>query len=197
MLGYTQDSEKKPVGITPRQWATYRLVRERSLKGLSTPLSMIFSNYCAADHPEDGYVWTKTYTDNFGSKHWKEYKYQSETVCYRQVWSDINALKKSPELEKAIVFKHYNYELGSKDKIEKQRDEYKERAIKLLVRASILDKKIKADGQGKLISCQGKEITDDSQARRFVDSFIDGKVEITIEKPTQEQLEEGFKDGEE
>lgn len=93
---------------------------------------------------------------------------------------DVDTLNTSPEIEKIIIHdRKYNFWLA------KDEDEavnfaeklYKKRALKALWKYYGMLKKAESDGQGKLLSCQGNVIDDESKARAFVEAFIREKEE--------------------
>ena len=94
--------------------------------------------------------------------------------CYALI-DLVRAINESEEVEKIIVVKAYSYKLGTIEECEEYYNIAMKRAYHFLKKASTISRKMKRDGQGKLISCQGKEITIDSKAREFVEAYIDGK----------------------
>lgn len=142
--------------LTPRQWATYRLIKENSEQGIRTTQGDIIANYPIEEH-KDGYA------ENANPK--------AHDKC-SAIWTDITALNKSPEIEKIIIIDNFTYRISNKEETAKYVRKQYEKAIACLARVAIIKRKMLADGQGKLISCQGEEIDDESNARNFVDSFI-------------------------
>lgn len=86
----------------------------------------------------------------------------------------VQKINASPEVEKIIVIKNYCYFLGSEEQCMAYYRQLTERAIAMFKRANAVWRKIKKDGQGKLISCHGEEITEDSKARRFTEAYPNG-----------------------
>lgn len=146
--------------LTPRQWATYRLIKERAEQGRTTPIELIIRNYSFKDYP-DGYKF-------------KEKGANSHDVC-PTVWLDIDAINWNPKIEKIILFNRKGfYRLASsKEEVEKYiSDKYKVPALRKLARASLLLRKARKDGQGKLLTADGNPIFSSSQAREFIESLI-------------------------
>lgn len=86
----------------------------------------------------------------------------------------VRKINKSPEVEKIIVIKNYCYFLGSEEQCMAYYRQLTERAITMFKKANAVWRKIKKDGQGKLVSCHGDEITEKSEARRFVEAYPNG-----------------------
>lgn len=145
--------------LNSRQWATYNLIKENSLKGQATAQKEVCDNY-PAETRKDGYVWAK------GAN--------THDRCLK-VWHDVHAINASSEVEKIIVMDNFTYRLATEEEAGEYYAKLQERALKALVRAYNVKRKIKADGQGKLISCQGELIDDESKARRFVQAFMEEK----------------------
>ena len=145
-----KNEEKK---LTTRHWVLYNLIKQRTLDGMSTTCRDI----CAA-LPEH-------YTLNTHQTH----HYSNCPAIYK----DCQDLNLSAEIEKVVVVGDNDFHLARSEK------EAKAYARTLAVRGAhrfkrywaILDK-CKADGQGKLVSCQNKQIDEESAARRFVEAFL-------------------------
>ena len=152
-----QESDSKR--LNPRQWATYRFIKDLSEMGKEATQFAIYLNYQKNLH-DDGYVWK----DN--PKHGDH--------C-RSIISDVNAINASPEVEKIIVVKDYTYKLGNDEDCADYFKYLKGKAMRLFKRAYLILGKMSADGQGKLISDQDKMIGDNSAARPFVEAFMEKK----------------------
>lgn len=147
-MNLTQQSK-----LTPRQWALYNLVKDRTIAGLKTTCKDI----CEA-LPEH-------YTLNEKQSH--------HSNC-PHIYQDCDALLLSSEVEKPIIVDNNDFHIARNE------EEAMAYAKKLAKRGAhrfkrywaIVDK-CKSDGQGKLISCHGDVIEDDSKARRFVEAFLD------------------------
>lgn len=142
--------------LNTRQWALYNLIKQRTLEGVRTTCADI----CEA-LPEH-YQLNKNQTHH----------YSNCPVIYK----DCEELNLSSEIEKVIITDNNDFHIA------KSEEEAMEYAVKLAKRAAhrfkrywaIADKCAK-DGQGKLVSCHGDEITEESNARRFVEAFLEEK----------------------
>ena len=147
--------------LTPRQWATYNLIKNASSEGGSVSIEQIIASYSASDH-KDGYIASR------GAK--------THDPC-SAVWCDITAINASSEVEKIIIIDNFTYRLATEQEAWDYYADLQARAIRALIRAHNIKNKIRKDGQGKLISCQGSPIDEESRARRFVEAFADGDKE--------------------
>lgn len=143
--------------LTPRQWATYNLIKEASSRGGSASIEEVVANYHASAY-KGGY----TISTGVGT----------HDIC-KAVWLDVVALNASSEIEKIIVIDNFTYRLATEEEATAYYNKLLDKAIKGLVRAQAIKRKIKADGQGKLISCQGNPIDEESTARKFVEAFLE------------------------
>ena len=142
--------------LTPRQWATYNLIKEASSKGEKVSIEEIVANYHESAH-EGGYA----ISTSVGS----------HDIC-GNVWCDVVAINASSEVEKIIIIDNFTYRLATEEEAEEYYSNLKAKALRAFQRASAIKRKIRKDGQGKLISCQGKAIDDESTARQFVEAFL-------------------------
>lgn len=88
---------------------------------------------------------------------------------------DVDAINASAEIEKNIIHdRKYNFwlERNKEEAVAFAETLYKKRALRALKKYWTMLDKINADGQGKLISCQGNAIDADSKARVFVEAFV-------------------------
>jgi hypothetical protein len=145
------------VRMNPRQWATYRLIESNSLEGRTTTLNEVFANYCAAEHPSDGYRWNES--DKRGNK------------C-RAVWDDIQTINNSLEIDKIVVVENYTYRIGTEEECEAYWRYLHSKAMSLLKRASDVACKMQRNFQGKLLSNQGNAIADDSGEKQFYETYF-------------------------
>lgn len=148
----------KPERLTPRQWATYNLIKEASSRGEKVSIEEIVANYHESAH-KGGY----SLSTGVGS----------HDICCG-VWQDVTKINASTEVEKIIIVDNFTYRLATEEEALEYYSEMRAKALRALVRANAIKRKIKADGQGKLISCQGVAIDGDSKARPFVESFVEG-----------------------
>lgn len=148
----------KPERLTPRQWATYNLIKEASSRGEKVSIEEIVANYHESAH-KGGY----SLSTGVGS----------HDIC-GGVWKDVTAINASTEVEKIIIIDNFTYRLATEEEALAYYSEMRTKALRAIVRANAIKRKIKADGQGKLISCKGAAIDGDSKARPFVESFVGG-----------------------
>lgn len=145
--------------LTPRQWAAYRMIKEKSLQGSFCTQRDLCDGYSANDR-KDGYV----YVEN--PKHGDH--------C-RAILNDVYAINESYEIEKIVVVKDMTYRLGTEEECA---DYYWRLVIpagKKERRAKAIKDKMGRDGQGQLLSRRLKEIYDgsDPKTKRFIEAFID------------------------
>ena len=98
---------------------------------------------------------------------------------------DVDALNASDEIEKIIIHdRKYNFWLArnAEEATEFAERLYRKRALKALGKYWKMTRKIEADGRGKLISCQGEPIDENSRARAFVEAFVKESNEQTVEE---------------
>lgn len=148
----------KPEKLTPRQWATYNLIKDASSRGEKVSIEEIVANYHESAH-KGGY----SLSTGVGS----------HDIC-GGVWQDVTKINASTEVEKIIIIDNFTYRLATEEEAQEYYAEMRDKALRALVRANAIKRKIKADGQGKLISYQGVAIDEDSKARPFVESFVEG-----------------------
>jgi hypothetical protein len=144
--------------LTTRQWTTYSLISNNSHAGRKTTIGEIIGHYPITDY-EDGYTFNKK---------------TSHDPC-RLVWQDIVAINASSEIEKIIIIDNFTYHLATEEEAMAYYKRLRSKALKAMARAYCIKLKIKADGQGKLISCHGDPIDEESKARRFVEAFLEEK----------------------
>ena len=146
--------ETMPRGLTPRQWALYRLIKENTLKGKKTTQREICDKI-------EGYTWV----EKDGSNH---------DHC-SQIWQDIygeNGINFHPHIQKIIDGTNFEYFLCDEEEANRFADSLWKQLSPRLRRYWATVAKIKKDGQYQLFDCEGKEITDDSTARGYVESFL-------------------------
>ncbi len=169
---------KKKHKLTRRQHETYRLIKARTEAGNVTTISQIVSNYKKDEPYPDGYIWRDKTSWNHDN-------------C-SNVWKDINAINRSLEIEKSILFdsKGNFWCARSLEEVQEYVDKrYKKRAMILLARASILLYKARQNAQGKLLSVRNEPIDKKSRARAFVESFVNsGDFSYEIEEALEEFL---------
>ena len=146
------------MSLTTRQWATYNLIKQNSLNGKKTTQREIYENY-----PDklfkDGYIWANKDGVNHDN-------------CVT-IWSDIEKINFSEEIEKIVISKNYIYWLCENDEeAEKYAQKYFSDGIKKLKRYYRIVGKVKKNGQYKLLSTRGDIIDDESKARDFVETYL-------------------------
>lgn len=161
--------------LTPRQRATYELIKSNSEQGRMTSQKEIYANfaYDKETNPK-GYRWN-----------------DSESVhdhCI-SVWFDINTINLSPKIEKIIISdNNYNYKLAeSFEEVEAfAKALYYDMAMAKLVRYGNLLRKARLNGQGKLLSVNNVPIDKQSKARPFVEAFVPKLVDDLVAKMESE-----------
>lgn len=89
-----------------------------------------------------------------------------------KIWTMISHLNLSGEIEKIIITHEFNYWLGNEQETKVYLDKLWGDLEPRLVRYWAYLRKIKKNGQGKLLSNQLQPIDENSQARQFVEAFI-------------------------
>lgn len=141
--------------LTPRQEALYRLIKQNTLEGRKTTQAEICDKI-------EGYSY------NNGTN--------SHDHC-PQIWIDISGergINWSPSKEKIIIVKDFEYWIGSKEEVKAYLSELWNVGISpRLKRYWALVDKNNSDGKGKLFTCRGDLMKDDSKARRYVEAFLE------------------------
>jgi len=140
--------------LTPRQWALYRLIKENTEQGRKTTQKEICEKI-------EGYEW---HTKESGS----------HDHC-PQIWEDINGEKGinwAAEVQKTIIPKDFEYWIGTKEEVNDYLDFLWRSLAPRLRRYWAIVNKARQDGQGQLFSCQGRIIDDESQARGYIEAFL-------------------------
>lgn len=138
--------------MTDRQWKIYNAIKEAGEEGIGQKALCQASGLTYAPSA------TNCKNDDRGDH------------C-KQLAKEIDAINASPEVEKTIVTNHYRYKLGSEEECLAYCSKLRERAIRILRREGQIMSKIRKNGQGKLVSCQGRQIDGKSKARGFVEAF--------------------------
>lgn len=136
--------------LTPREWEVYRLIYHNSMvENRRTTQKEICEKV-------EGFKWND---DEKAHDH-----------C-PAIWTAIKNNNESDEHEKIIISFNFEYWIGNEAETKVYLDKLWSDLCPRLQRYWKYLNKAKQDGQGKLISCQGKAITDESEARRFVESY--------------------------
>lgn len=149
-LQKAHDRSYKQKLLTPEEWELYRIIRENSE------------------------VWNRKTTqkelcERLGLKYNDDPK--AHDPCPK-IWTMISHLNLSGEIEKIIITHEFNYWLGGEKETQVFLDKLWQDIEPRLFRYWTYLKKVKRNGQGKLLSAQLKPIDDESAAREFVESFI-------------------------
>lgn len=103
-----------------------------------------------------------------------EYKDNAKGSKCSTIWYDMQAINESYQVDKLIITKDRKYKMAESE--EELNGEYaeamREKAVRALIRYSILKRKAKADGQGKLVTLHGDQMTEESKARMFIETYI-------------------------
>jgi|GEM_PF-4760711 len=177
------ESEEQPSDLNPRQWATYRLVRSRSLLGGFCTQREIVDNYPKFSKDskgnvvvvhEDGYCWVEN---------------SSHGDHCRTIISDVYAINESYEIMKILVAIDYQYRLGTEEECADYYWRMKISGNMKEHRAAVIKSKMKSDGQGQLLSRRLKAIYDssDKKTKRFIETYIteDPQYAAAINKPAE------------
>ena len=148
-LQKAHDKKFKQKLLEPEEWQLYRLIRENSLLGKKTT--------------------QKEICEKLGLTYNNDPKVHD--ACPK-VWTMITHLNLSGEIEKIIITHEFTYWLGGEKETQVFIDKLWSDLEPRLFRYWAYLRKIKKNGQGKLISAQLKPIDEDSQAREFVESFL-------------------------
>lgn len=134
--------------LTPEEWKLYRIIKANSLMGKKTT--------------------QKEICNLMG------YKYNDDPKAHDpcpKVWTLIKNLNESNEIEKIIISFNFEYWLGNEQETKVYMDKLWNDLEPRLVRYWKYLKKIKKNGQGKLLSTQLEPIDEESHARKFVESY--------------------------
>ena len=149
-LQKAHDKKYKQKLLTPEEWSLYRLIKYNSevLKRKTTQREI--ANALGLKYNED---------------------IKCHDAC-PSVWTMITYLNLSGEIEKIIITHEFTYWIGNAEETKVFLDKLWQDIEPRLFRYWTYLRKIKKNGQGKLISAQLKPIDEDSQAREFVESFL-------------------------
>lgn len=148
-LQKVHDKKYKQKLLEPEEWQLYRIIKENSLMGKKTT--------------------QKEICNLMG------YKYNDDPKAHDpcpKLWTMITHLNLSGEIEKIIITHEFTYWIGNAEETKVFLDKLWQDIEPRLFRYWTYLRKIKRNGQGKLISAQLKPIDEDSNARDFVESFL-------------------------
>ncbi len=134
--------------MTSRQWRLYDFIKQETIKGNTLTQKDICDNISE-------YVYNERPNDK----------------C-PMIWSDVDFINHSLEVEKIIVVDKFTYRIGTRDEAKAYAEKLLIGAVKKFKRYWSVENKIRKDGQGKLISNQDKPIDNTSKARDFVEAFL-------------------------
>ena len=150
----SKEQENNKSLLTPRQWALWRLVEHNSLvEHRKTTQREIYEQL-----QDYGYVWNE------------------EESCHDHcvaIWKDIKDNNESLEHNKIIISKNFEYWIGSEEETNEFMDNLWKALEPRLTRYWNYYKKLKRNGQGKLLSNQLEPIDEDSKAELFFQCFND------------------------
>ena len=144
------DKKTKEKSLTPRQWELYRLIYHNSM----------------VEYRKTG---QKEICDKISDYNYSESNNTSDHCT--AIWTDVTANNLSVEHEKVIITKNYEYWIGSKEEEQEFVNDLWSQLLPRVKRYWFYLNKTKLNGQGKIISDQNEPITEDSQAREFIESF--------------------------
>ena len=151
------------MALTPRQWWLYGYIKaynERFPDKWLTQRDIVTANNVDVLYPHDD----RYHISDNPNAHDK---------CI-SIWLDVAAINRSMEVDKIILINVNSYKMPTS---KEEADTYflngrKKAALRILKRYWIAMEKIDRDGQGKLVSDQEREITKQSRAKEFYESFI-------------------------
>lgn len=145
------DKKYEDKKLTPRDWELYRLIYHNSLvENRHTTQKEICDKI-------DGFTWNDDIT--------------AHDHCVA-IWTSVKNNNESYEHEKIIISNNFEYWIGTHGEDKVFLDKLWNDLQPRLKRYWKYLKKVRANGQGKIISCQGQPIDENSNAREFVESFI-------------------------
>lgn len=149
-LQKAHDRKFKQVLLNPEEWALYRLIKYNS-------------------EVLDRRTTQKEICDKLGFKYNDDPK--AHDPCPK-IWTMISHLNLSNEIEKVIISFNFEYWIGNAEETKVFLDKLWQDIEPRLFRYWTYLRKVKKNGQGKLLSAQLKPIDEESQAREFVESFL-------------------------
>ena len=163
-----EERQPQESSLTPRAWATYRLIKHNSLvEHRKTTQREIYEKV-------RGYEW-----DNDEKTH---------DHC-PAIWTDIKDNNESLEHDKIIIFKNFQYWIGSERETQRfLRDLWRALAPRLHRYWAFVNK-VKMDGQGKLLDKNGNPLN--TTTSEFHKCFND--YDITLQKLIELDKEEDKK----
>ena len=150
-----EQHEERKSELTPRQWQVWRLVEHNSLVELRKTTQR------------------EIYEKVYG------YEWNDDEKCHDHcpaIWKDVAENNLSLEHDKIIISKNFEYWVGNDEETMEYLNDLWEQLEPRLTRYWVYLKKVKRNGQGKLLSNELKPIDDKSKARMFIESFNPNRV---------------------
>lgn len=149
--------KKKDSGLTPRQWALYRLIKLNSLIHCrKTTQREIYEEL-----KEYGYAWND------------DPKIHDHCSA---IWKDVKDNNESYEHDKIIICKNFEYWIGNEKETKKYLDKLWKDLCPRLVRYWNYKSKLARNGQGQLFSTKLNPIDESSKAREFIESYGEERI---------------------
>ncbi len=159
--------------MNTRQWQLYNLIKENSLQGKKTTQLEICEKIEGFEYKER----------------------QGTTDKCSAIWSDVRDINLFGETDKIIITKRYVYWIGNEQETEEYLKACWNQIAPALNRYWSIVKKIKNNGQYKILSNKLQPIDEDSKARLYVESFIQvEKKEKTLEEMDLDELRVIYRD---
>lgn len=150
-----ENKREKESGLTPRQWALYRLIYNNSLVlHRKTTQREVYESI-------SGYEWNDDPT--------------AHDHC-SAIWSDITANNLSFSHDKVIISKNFEYWIGNEEETQEFLNDLWNQLAPRLMRYWFYKSKVAKNGQGKLLSNNLDPIDSNSKAREFIESYNPYKV---------------------
>lgn len=138
--------------LTPLEWKVYR-----AIEASEEPIAQ--KDLCEAV----GLAYRPLESHEGGIKH--------RDGC-RKLWNIVQHLNDTTEVEKMVVVTpDYRYSLATEEEARKKADRYHRQALTLMRREYALRRKMRLNGQGKLLSAQGNPIDSKSKANPFFEAY--------------------------
>lgn len=153
------DKKTKQKRLTPRQWALFNLIYHNSL----------------VEHRKTSQKEICDKLSEYG------YVYNSDEKAHDHcttVWTDIKDLNLSYENDKVIISDDFEYWIGSEQETQEFLDKLWNDLCPRLVRYWNYKSKVSRNGQGQLLSTRLDPITENSKARRFIESYAKEESDI-------------------
>ena len=144
------DKKYEDKKLSPKDWELYRLIYHNSLY-------------------EHRHTTQREICDKIEGFNWND-DITVHDHC-SAIWTSIKNNNESYEHEKIIISDNFEYWIGNQEEERMFLDKLWNDLQPRLSRYWKYMSKIKRDGQGKLLSCQGNQINE-GQAREFVESYI-------------------------